>query len=89
MLGAEFHLVLVAALEGEQGHAADGRIFQLFAKLDFLVIKTGEIMTARILDGRMERGERLHEHLALDIAPPGATRRWVCHWREGTPIRSC
>ena len=73
MFGGEFHLVLVAAFEREQRHAADGRIFQLFAEFDFLFVKAGEVMAARILDRRMKRRERLHEHLALDIAAAGAT----------------
>ena len=72
MVGAEFHLVLVAAFEREQRHAAGGRIFQLFAEFDFLFVKAGEIVAARVLDGRMKRRERLHEHLALDVAAPGA-----------------
>ena len=72
MFGAEFHLVLVAALEREQCHAADGRIFQLLAEFDFLFVKTDEVVAARVLDRRMKRRECLHEHFALDVAAPGA-----------------
>src|SRR5665213_250226 len=73
MFGGKFHLFLVAAFEREQRDAADGRIFQLFAEFDFLFVKTVEVMAARVLDRRMKRRERLHKHLALDIAATGAT----------------
>ena len=73
MLGGEFHLFLVAAFEREQRDAADGRIFQLFAEFDFLFVKTVEVVAARVLDRRMKRRERLHKHLALDVAATGAT----------------
>ena len=73
MVGGEFHLFLVAAFEREQRDAADGRIFQLFAEFDFLFVKTDEVVAARVLDRRMKRRERLHEHFALDVAATGAT----------------
>jgi len=72
MFGREFHLFLVAAFEREQRDAAGGRIFQLFAELDLLFVKTHEVMAAGVLDGRMKRRERLHENLALDITAPRA-----------------
>ena len=72
MFGGELHLFLVDTLERQQRDAADGRIFQLFAKLHFLFVKTGEIVAARELDRRMKRRERLHEHLALHVAATGA-----------------
>jgi len=74
MFGAEFHLVLVAAPEREQGDATGRRILQLYAKLHFLLVKTGEVVAARELDGRMKRRERLHEHLAFNVPAPGAPR---------------
>ena len=40
MVGGEFHLVLVPALEGKQGDAAEGRIFQLLAEFDFLLVRS-------------------------------------------------
>src|SRR5277367_2550678 len=73
MLGGKFYLFLVAAFEREQRDAADGRIFQLFAKFNFLFVKTVEVVAARELDRRMKRRERLHKHLALHIAATGAT----------------
>src|SRR5271154_5982427 len=73
MVGGKFHFFLIAALEREQGDAADGRIFQLFAEFDFLFVKTVEVMAARELDRRMKRRERLHKHLALHIAATRAT----------------
>src|SRR5271169_5935926 len=73
MLGGEFHLFLIAAFEREQRDSADGRIFQLFAKFDFLFVKTVEVVATRVLDRRMKRRERLHKNLALDVAATGAT----------------
>src|SRR5450432_240401 len=68
MFGGEFHFFLIAAFEREQRDAADGRIFQLFAEFDFLFVETVEVVAARVLDRRMERRERLHKNLALDVA---------------------
>src|SRR5450755_2288464 len=73
MLGGEFYFFLVAAFQRQQRDAADGRIFKLFAELDFLFVKTVEVVAARVLDRRMKRRERLHKHLALDVAATGAT----------------
>src|SRR6202142_2267447 len=73
MLGGKFHLVLVAALEREQRDTAERRIFQLFAEFNFLFVKAGKIVAARVLDGRMKRRKRLHEHLAFNVAATGAT----------------
>src|SRR5271170_3918585 len=73
MLGGKFHFFLVAAFEREQRDAADGRIFQLFAKFNLLFVKTVKVVAARELDRRMKRRERLHKNFALDIAATGAT----------------
>src|SRR5204862_4446165 len=74
MLGRQSHFLLVAAFHRKQRDPREGWIAQLFAKFDFLVIKANEVVAARILDGGVKRGERLHENLALDIAPASTTR---------------
>ena len=74
MVRREFHLVLVAAFEGEQRDAAEGRIVELLAELDFLLVEAREVVAPGVLDGGMKRGEGLHEDFALDIAAPGAAR---------------
>ena len=68
------HFLLVAALEQEQGDAADGGIFQLPAEFDFLFVEAGEVVAAGELDGGMKGGEGLDEDFALDVAAPGAAR---------------
>src|SRR5271170_4741288 len=73
MVGGEFYFFRVAAFERQQRNAADGRIFQLFAEFDLLFVKTVEVVAARVLDRRMKRRERLHKHLALDVAATGAS----------------
>ena len=74
MVGEKLDAILTAAAQRQQRHAADRRVAQLLPKLDFLLVKTDEIMSARVLDRRMKRRERLHEHLALDVATPGPAR---------------
>src|SRR5690348_9431416 len=72
MLRGEFHLVLIAASQREQRDTAEGRVFQLLAELDFLFVKSREIVAAGKLNGRMKGRECLYEHFAFDVAPPGA-----------------
>ena len=49
-----------------------GRVFELFAKFDFLLVKAGEVVAAGVLDRRMKRRERLDDDFAFDIAASGA-----------------
>src|SRR6202012_847766 len=56
------------------GYATKRRIFQLVAKFSFLFVEAVEIMSAGILNGRMERSECLPEDFAFDIATTGAAR---------------
>ena len=72
MFGGEFHLVLAAALQREQRHAAERRVVQLLPKLQFLLEEAHEVMPPRELDRRMKRRERLHKHLAFDVTAAGA-----------------
>src|SRR5688572_22542371 len=72
MLRAQLHLLLVAPLERKQSDARERWIFQLLAEFDLLIVEAHEVVAARVLNRRMKRRERLHEDLALDIAPPRA-----------------
>ena len=72
MLGGEADLFLIAALEREQGDAAEGRVVQLAPELQFLVVETHEIMAPGALDRRVERGEGLHINLPFHIPSPRA-----------------
>src|SRR5258708_40097028 len=72
MLGREFHFFFVSAFEREQSDAAGGWILQLLAKLQFLVVKADEVVTAGALNGGMKGGKGLDEHLAFDITPARA-----------------
>src|SRR5205814_9044833 len=60
MLRRELYLLLIAAFQGQQGHARDRRILQLFAEFNFLFVKPGEVVPARVLNRRMKRREGLH-----------------------------
>ena len=74
MVGDKLHPVLTATAKRQQRHAPHRRVVQLLPKLDFLLVKSDVIVAARVLDRRVKRRERLHVHLALDFAAPGATR---------------
>ena len=73
MVGKKPDPILAAPAQRQQRHPADWRIGQLLPELYFLLVKTDIIVAARILDRRMKRRERLHKHLALDVASTGAT----------------
>src|SRR5436190_227499 len=73
MRGGELDFLLIAALKSQEGHAADGRIFELFAKFDLLIIKAAIVVSAGILDSGMKRSEGLHDDLAFNVATPRAS----------------
>jgi len=72
MLGGEFDFVFVAAAQREHGNAAERRVFELLAKLDFLLVKADEIVPPRELNRGMVRGEGLDKDFAFNVTAPGA-----------------
>src|ERR1044071_8645410 len=65
----EADLFLVAPFQCQQGRAGDGRVAELFAEFDLLLVKADEVMAAGVLNRRMKRRKRLDDHLAFDVAP--------------------
>src|SRR5438445_10384728 len=73
MRRGEFDFLFITAFDGEQSDATNRWIIQLFAKLDLLFVKTGEVMAARVLDRRMKGCKGLNDDFPLDIAATSAT----------------
>src|SRR5581483_10808825 len=73
MVGRESDFFLVPPLHREQRNAAERRIPELLAELDFLIVKTLEIVASRILNGGMKRSECLDDYFALDLAATRAS----------------
>src|SRR5882724_5482645 len=74
MLCRKFDLFLITPLQRQQGNTAEGRVFQLLPELQFLFVETCEIVTAGVLNRRMEGSKRLDHDFTLDIPAPGPAR---------------